>query len=137
MSTAAIFNRLGQSIMPRVLSRSMPDSMTIKLETSSAGTGGGRIKSGATDYAINVPCAYEHIQKFGWRKSQGEKNTSTQMYLVTMPTHTINGMRISLDPKSHHFVVDERGNEPAKTFKIISVGDVMGAIFEVVCSRED
>lgn len=136
MSTAAIFNTLGQTLMPNALAVVLPDTLTVKSETRSTSSGGGQIKSGATNAVTGVPCMYEPIQKFGWKKDQADKINSSQMYLVTIPTHK-SGTRINLDPKSHYFVVDARGSEPAKTFKIISIGDLHGVYFEVVCSREN
>lgn len=120
------------------MATAFPDTLSVMEETTSAGTGGGRIKSGNTYYFEGVPCIAEHIQKFGWRKDQGDKNMSTQMYLVTMPTHELaTGNRIELDPAVHRLVIDERGNEPEKTLRIVSIGDVHGVVFEVVASREN
>jgi hypothetical protein len=53
-----------------------------------------------------------------------------------MATHK-SGSRINLDPKAHRLVVAARGNEPAKTFRIISIGDDQGVVFEVICEREN
>jgi hypothetical protein len=137
MSLAAVFNTLGQSVLPTVLGAAFPDTCTITAETISAGTGGGRIKSGTTNAYTSIPCAYEPIQKFGWQKDQGDKIVSTQIYMVTIPTHTAAGTRISLDPKTHRIVVAARGNEPAKTFRIQNVGDQMGVVFEIIAAREN
>jgi hypothetical protein len=137
MSLASVFNQLGQDVIPTVLAAAFPDTCTITAETTSAGTGGGRIKSGTTVAYADVPCAYEPIQKFGWQKDQGDKIVSTQIYMVTIPTHTAAGTRISLDPKTHRIVVAARGNEPAKTFRIQNVGDQMGVVFEIIAAREN
>lgn len=111
--------------------------MTIKAESASTtGTGGGRIKGTASNAYTQVPVSYEPVKNTkGARVEAGTKSVSNQQYILTLPTHH-NGSRINLDPKIHRLVVDARGNEPAKTFRIISVGDVKGVVFEVVCQRE-
>jgi len=136
---AGVLNDLGQTILPSVFSSlnsaGIVDTMTIKAESAaSQGSGGGRIKGTATDYKTSVPVSYEPTQR-GGRINAGDKPVSSQQYTLTMPTHH-GGSRIDLDPKIHRFVVNTRGNEPAKTFRIISVGDVSGVVFEVICERE-
>ncbi len=139
MSLAAVFDKLGQSTMPAVAAKVFPDTMTIKSESASTiGTGGGRIKGTVSDYKTSVPCAYEPITARRDRPMAGDKLVTTQRYMVTLPTHQA-GSRINLDPKIHRFIVNARtspGTEPAKTFRIISVGDQSGVVFETVCERE-
>lgn len=138
--TALTFSNLGQRIIPSALASAFPDTCTIAAEEYTAGTGGGRIKTGvegAYDAYTDVPCAYEAIQKFGWQKDQGDKIVSTQVYKVTIPTHTPNGTRIDFNVKTHSIVVAARGNEPVKTFRPMSVGDDMGIVFEIIAAREN
>lgn len=135
MSLAALANTLGQTVMPSVCAATMPDTMTIKAETaSSIGAGGERIKGTASDYKTSVPCSYEPILQRRGRITAGDKAVSIQQYKMTMPTH--HSGRINLDPKTHRFIVNGRGTEPAKTFRIIAVGDISGVVFEVVVERE-
>lgn len=136
---AGVLNDLGQTILPNVFSSlnsaGLVDTMTIKAESaSSQGTGGGRIKGTATDAYTSVPVSYEPTQA-GKRITSGDKPISSQQYTLTMPTHQ-SGSRINLDPKIHRLIVNSRGNEPAKTFRIIAVGDISGVVFEVICERE-
>ncbi len=138
---AGVLNDLGQTILPSVFSSlnsaGLVDTMTIKAETaSSVDSGGGRVKGTASDAYTSVPVSYEPAQKSSSRVTVGDKSISTQQYILTMPTHQ-SGSRINLDPKSHRLIVNARGNEPAKTFRIISIGDVSGVVFEVVCEREN
>lgn len=136
MSLAALANTLGQTVMPNVCAAVMTDTMTIKAESASSIVDGARVKGTTTDYKTSVPCCYEPVRtRKSAREGAGEKSISQQQYLVTIPTHK-SGSRINLDPKTHRFVVDARGNEPAKTFRIISVGDISGVVYEVVCTRE-
>lgn len=140
MSIASAFSQLGQTVMPTVMAAAFPDTCTITAETTTAGTGGGVIKSGTSNAYTSIPCAYEPIQKFGWQKDQGDQIVSTQIYMVTIPTHYSNAgtpTRINLDPKTHRIVVAARGNEPAKTFRIQNVGDQMGVVFEIIAAREN
>ncbi len=137
MNLASVFNTLGQTVIPDIASKVFPDTMTIKAEgNATTGTGGGRIKGTATDYLTGVPVAYEATGSND--KSQmlaGDKAISTQQYILTFATHK-SGSRINLDPKVHRLVVDARGNEPAKAFRIITIKDSMGVVFEAVCERE-
>lgn len=138
MSTAAIFNKLGQTLIPNALAIALPDTCTITAETTSAGTGGGRIKTGTSNAYSSIPCAYEPLG--GARFDSADKLVSTNAYKVTLPTHYSNSgtpTRINLDPKTHKIVVGARGNEPAKTFRIISIADDLGVVFEVVCQKEN
>lgn len=135
MSLAATFDKLGQSVIPKIGLAVFPDTMTIKAESaSSQGAGGGRIKGTATDAYTSVPVSYEPTQA-GKRITSGDKPISGQQYTLTMPTHQ-SGSRINLDPKIHRLIVNSRGNEPAKTFRIIAVGDISGVVFEVICEKE-
>lgn len=133
---AAIFDTLGQEIIPEIGAIAFPDTCTITGETTAAGTGGGRVKSVVTEIYIDVPCTYEPTQVEN-RLSSSDKLISIQQYLVTMPTHDIRGDRYELDPKVHKIVVNERGNEPAKTFKIVALRDISGVVFEWVCEKEN
>lgn len=135
MGTANVFNKLGQSLMPKVAAAVFPDTLTVVAETTATDSGGARYKSATTNAYTSVPCAYEPAQ-IERRIEQGGKVLSSQQYIVTMPTHTAAGSRINLDPKTHRLTVAARGNEPAKTFRIIAVRDPMGVMFEVVCELE-
>lgn len=135
MSLASVFNELGQTIMPTVFAEVMPDTCTITAETTSAGTGGGRIKSGTTNAYTSIPCSYEPKQ--GAKFDSADKLISVNLYTLTLPTHTSGGSRIALNATTHKIVVAARGNESAKTFRIISIGDVSGVVMEVMCEKEN
>lgn len=137
---AGVLNDLGQTILPSVFSSlnsaGLVDTMTIKAETAATiGTGGERIKGTASDAYTSVPVSYEPAQSSNTRVTAGDKSVSTQQYLLTFPTHQ-SGSRINIDPKTHRLIVNTRGNEPAKTFRIIAIKDVSGVVFEAVCERE-
>lgn len=136
MSLADVFNTLGQTVMPKVTAAAFPDTMTVKGETTSAGTGGGRVKSAATDVYESVPCSYEATRVEN-RLTSADKLLSIQQYLVTFPTHDKFRVRYEVDVKKHRLVVNARGTEPAKTFRIIALRDLSGVIFEAVCEREN
>jgi hypothetical protein len=137
------FNKLGQTILPKVFGKlngvGLTDLMDIKGETTSAGTGGGRIRSAETNVYQNVPVVYEP-KSGAYRFEQANQITSTQDYILKFPTHAANGSRYNIDPRRHRLVVKARtapGDEPAKTFRIISIRDVMGNIFEAECVMEN
>ena len=137
---AGLLNDLGQTILPSVFSSlnaaGIVDTMTIKAETAvTIGSGGERIKGTASNAYTSVPVSYEPAQSSNTRITSGDKAVSTQQYILTFPTHQ-SGSRINIDPKSHRLVVNARGNEPAKTFRISAIKDVSGVVFEAVCERE-
>lgn len=137
---AGVLNDLGQTILPNVFSSlntaGLVDTMTVKSESAtSTDSGGGRIKGTASDAYTSVPVSYEPVTS-GKRIIGGDKAISTMQYALTFPTHTSAGSRINIDPKIHRLVVNARGNEPAKTFRIIAVQDVSGVVFECICERE-
>lgn len=136
MSLAAVFDTLGQTVLPQVAAAVFPDLMNITGETRSAGTGGGQIKSAVTESYWDVPVTYEPMQIEN-RLTSADKLLSTQQYMVTFPTHEPSGVRIDIDPKQHKLVVLERGNEPEKTFRIVSIRDQSGVVFEAICTKEN
>ena len=138
-----VFNKLGQSILPKVFGKlngvGLTDLMDIKGETTSAGTGGGRIRSAETTAYANVPVVYEPMGD-SYRVQQSDQLVSSQTYLLKFPTHNASGVRYNIDPRRHRLVVQARpspGTEPAKTFRIIAIRDVMGNIFEAECILEN
>jgi hypothetical protein len=135
---AGVLNDLGQTILPSVFSSlnsaGLADTMTIKSESAATiGTGGERIKGTATDAYTSVPVSYEPAS--AGKRIVGDKATSSVQYVLTFPTHA-SGSRINIDPKIHRLIVASRGNEPAKTFRILGIRDVSGVVFEAVCERE-
>jgi len=135
VSTAAIFNKLADQ-MGTALAVAFPDTLTVQTLTETSGTGGMKIKSSTANTYTSVPCCVEYIQKFGWRKDQGEKNLSTQKYTVTMPTH-LNGTRMTLNPATQRLVVAARGDEPAMTLRIDTISSDMGVVFVINASKEN
>lgn len=132
-----IYNELGQDIFPDVWPVVAPDTMTIVAETITKDSQGRAIKSATANAYTSIPVTYETLPfAFGDRRVQGERSVSVQEYILTFPTHTAAGSRINLDPEKHRLIVDARGNEPAKTFRISSINDNTGAIYEVLCERE-
>lgn len=137
MSLASMFNALGQTIIPQITAAAFPDTCSVMVETSSADTGGGRIKTleAANADWVGIPCKYEPIQKFGWLKEQAEMPVGTQIYLVTLPVYH-EGNRVNLTG-NHKIKVAARGEEPIKTFKVVQPpGDRMGVTWEVVATKD-
>jgi hypothetical protein len=135
MSLAKVFDTLGQAVLPKIASAAFPDTMDIMAETITIGAGGGRVKGASTAAYSEVPCTYSPMQ-VETRRTTGDKMVSVQQYLVKFPTHH-DGERIDIDPAKHSLKVLERGNEPEKTFRVTSVRDKSGVIFEAICQREN
>lgn len=141
---AGLLNELGQTVLPSVFSSlnaaGIVDTMTIKAESAaSTGSGGERIKGTATNAYTNVPVAIEPEDQT-MRTVAGDKPTPTGRYTLTFPTHYDNAgtpTRINVDPKIHRFVINTRGNEPAKTFRMIGQPrNDGGVVFEADCVFE-
>jgi hypothetical protein len=132
------YNDLGQEYFPYLADRMFSDLLTITAETPVSDGGGGFSSSATTNAYTNIPCAYEPLS--GSRFDTNGKLLSVNAYRVTIPTHYDNAgtmTRINLNPATHRLVVASRGNEPAKVFRIVSVGDEMGIVFEVTCEKEN
>lgn len=136
---AGVLNDLGQTILPDVFAAlnaaGLVDTMTVYSETNTSDSGGGFRKTQTTAYS-NVPVSYKPNQN-NYRAEQGGRVISVNEYILTFPTHDANASRINVDPKSHRLAVNARGNEPAKTFRIISLTDKGGVIFEAICTKEN
>ncbi|TXH45711.1 MAG: hypothetical protein E6Q97_30960 [Desulfurellales bacterium] len=135
MAMSDVFNTLGQTVMPRVAAAAFPDTMTVYGETLTTDSGGGHRKTQTTVYS-SVPVAYEPNRN-DRRRIEGDRQLSANEYILTFPTHSAAGTRYTINPIEHRLVVAARGNEPAKTFRIIAAPDLSGAVYEVACVREN
>lgn len=133
-----IFDELGQETIPEIASEVFPDTCTIQALNPTSDGAGGYTQGTPTNAYTSIPCAYEPLS--GARFDTNGKLLSINAYKVTLPTHYNNAgtqTRINLDPTVHRIVTATRGNEPAKTFRIVSIADDMGVVFEVLCDREN
>lgn len=135
MAMSDVFNTLGQTVMPRVAAAAFPDTMTVYGETLTTDSGGGHRKTQTTVYS-SVPVAYEPNRN-DRRRIEGDRQLSANEYVLTFPTHSAAGTRYNIDPIAHRLVVNARGNEPAKTFRIIAAPDLSGAMYEIICVKEN
>ena len=135
MSVASALNSAAR-IIGTAAPQMFPDRLTVQTLNESAGTGGMKIKSSTTSTYSNVPCIVELIQKFAWRKDQGEKNLSTQKYTVTTPTF-LSGSRITINPATQRLLVAARDGMAAFTLRIDSTPDDMGVVYVMTCSKEN
>lgn len=131
---AGIFNLLGQSVIPQIGAAVFPDTMTIVARTPGQDSNGDPTITVSNAYT-SVPCVYEPKASQS-RRDAGGKLVAEKEYTMTLPVYQ-NGSRINLDPKIHHFVVNARGLEPAKTFINILPGDESGVVYEVSCEKEN
>lgn len=138
-----VFNKLGQSVLPKVFDKlsgvGLTDMMDVKAETTTAGSGGGRIKSASKTVYCDIPVVWE-ARTQGYRNQQGDSSTSMQEYVLKFPTHNSNGIRYVIDPRIHRLVVTCRsypGDEPKKTFRIVAIKDMQGNMYEADCIREN
>ncbi len=140
---ANVLNQLGQRILPTVFGKlsgvGLTDLMDVKGTVTAQGTGGGRIKAEAETVYCNVPVIFE-AKESGRRMPQGDRMTSVQEYILKFPSHNAAGSRYAIDPTKHRLVVKARrvdGDEPQKVFRILSIKDLQGNLYEAVVMRED
>lgn len=57
-------------------------------------------------------------------------------YKITLPV-IYNSARVNIDPTTQRIVVDARGSELAKTFRIDAVPDQQGIVYEVLATKEN
>jgi hypothetical protein len=135
---AGVLNDLGQTIIPGVFAAlnnaGLTDTMTVYGESLTSDSGGGFRKTQTTVYS-SVPVTYKPNTNNA-RNVQGERQLSVNEYIVTFPTNSSAGSRYTVTP-SHRLVVAARGNEPAKTFRIISIADKGGMVYEAICVKEN
>lgn len=136
MSLDSTFNLLGQTVIPNIAASVFPDTMNILGASMTAGPMGGRVQTATTTVYASVPVTYEPITRPDSRGTENDKMLSVKRYMLTFATH-LNGSRINIDPKVHRLSVIARGNEPAKVFRIMSIGDHSGVCFEAECEREN
>ncbi len=162
-----VFNKLGQSVLPKVFAAlensGLVETMTVYTEVLSSDSGGGMRKTSSPVVAENdalvyggdsllysgdqittgsggftysdIPVAYK--AGTGTKILEGEKTVSAVTYLLTFPTHSAAGLRYDIDPISHRLVVSSRGSEPSKTFRILSVADRNGVVYDALCVKEN
>lgn len=136
----SVLNTLGQTVLPDVFSSlkqaGLVETMTVKAESAATtGSGGGRIKGSVTDAYTNVPVAVEQTGERPKGVEAGSKTVPTVRFKLTFPTHQ-NGSRLNIDAKLHRFIVNARGNEPAKTYRAIATPDDNGVVYEVIAEKE-
>lgn len=119
-----------------VFAKGYADLMNITGESTTQGAGGGQIKSASPVIYANVPVIYQPVNSNSRNTAATDRAVSLNGYVLTFPTHHANA-RINIDPKTHRLTVIERGNESAKTFRIISLKDFQGVIFEAICEKEN
>jgi hypothetical protein len=138
---AHIFNKLGQDIMPTIFDKlqdvGLTESMTVhRKSAASTDAGGGRVKGAATMVYYGVPVSVEPASSER-RAMQGDKPLSSHSHDLVFPTHDAFGNNLVIDPSTDRLVVDARGNESAKTFRVIAIASDAGIMFRAHCEKED
>src|SRR5689334_15204831 len=115
----AVLDTLGQSVMPNVFASLEPagigETLTIK-RRAVTNSNGSPLQSVSDAYTgIKIPPVQPVNENGRDKETKGDKVLSRQLYLLTLPTHK-GGTRIDFDKDSDYFVIDARGNEPAKTY---------------------
>lgn len=140
---ANVFDKLGRQVLPKVFDKlsgvGLSDLMDVKTEVTAAGTKGGRIKSASVNVYEEIPVVFKPAGGRGFKVPQGDKLQSNVEYTITFATHDKHGARYDIDPVKHRLHVRARygdSDEPAKVYRIISMKDIQGNLWEAVCMRE-
>jgi hypothetical protein len=138
---AHVFNELSQKILPKVFGKlsgvGLTDLMDVVGQVTTAGTGGGRIKTKTETVYCGIPVIFD--AGGGSKAVQRDQLTSETGYMVKFPSHNENGTRYAINPETHRLRVKSRtfpGDEPAKVFRIISLKDMQGNLYEAMVIRE-
>ena len=136
---AGVLEQLAETILPTVFAAldtaGVVDRMDILTATTSTDSAGGQIQGAYTAAYEDVPVSYDPIET-EYKGTKGEKMTSVQQYKLTFPMYDTAGLRIAVNTTMHRLKVLARGNEPAKTFRIIAIRDAQ-AVYEAICEKED
>lgn len=135
MSLASIFDTLGQTVIPDIAAKVFPDTMDVMAAAPTSDNAGGTVKGTPAAVYASVPVAVEHAPKISDdRTDKAGKLYSISHYWLTFPTHQ-GGSRINLDA-THRLKVLARGNEPARTFRIVRIGNEQGVNYSALCIEE-
>lgn len=135
----SLLNDLGQTVLPQVFealgNAGIVETLSIIGQTETVDTGGAIKKTAETTVYSDIFCSVEPYQR-GRKFTHADKLLSSQGYVLTFPTHT-NNSRINLNIKNHYLRISARGNEPAKNYKMISIQEQNGVVYEVLCQKEN
>ena len=135
MSLAKVFDKLGESVIPKIAAKVFPDTMNILRDTNASDGGGGQIVTQTTVNLDPIPCSYKPQVKVGFKGEHGDRLMSITLYVVTLPSNQV-GALIDILPFDRINVL-ERGNQPAKMFRVVSLKNNAGVSTEAVCELEN
>lgn len=98
---------------------------------------GDQITTGSGGFSYSsIPVTYKPNTN-NFRGIAGGRSLSQNEFMLIFPTHSADGLRYDIDPKEHRLVLDSRGSEPAKTFRIISIAEIGGVNYKAICVKEN
>lgn len=117
-----VLNKFDITVMPKLFgklsNRGLMDTMTISRITRISDGAGGYEENSATNYATNVPVDIK-IDRKGNRYDMQGKLIALPTYLLEFPA-TQNELKLEIDISTDRLIVNARGQEPQKTFRILS-----------------
>jgi hypothetical protein len=96
---------------------------------------GGTIKEEDSEITNPVPCTVQSKQRYGGKDEATGVWISKSSYVITFPVMFENEV-LQLLP-SDRLRIEERETFPAKTYKIVTVKNILGVYFEVDCNLEE
>lgn len=134
MSLAKVFDKLGEQIVPAIAAKVFPDLMYVMRDELTSDGAGGQINAGQdeVDNGDLIPCTYEPIS--GSKSIVGDKITSKMSYSVTFPTNQF-GYLLEVTTNDRLKVI-ARGNQLDKIFKVSTIGNESGVVYEAICELE-
>lgn len=136
---SGVLNNLAERVIPNVMAKLQQKGLTelcnISRTTQTADANGVLSDSWADTNLIAVPCSPPEAKGYSRKDELTGSWTSYQGYSLTLPTNQA-GVLIDIQPKDR-IVVEARGNQPEKTFKVISVKNDSGVVLEILCNLEN
>lgn len=129
-----ILDELGETIIPEVAAIVFPDTCFISRATETKDTGGALKATWVNVNGTAIPCVYEP-KSSNFKNEIGGKIIALADYAVTLPS---NQSQTLVDIRTDdRIVVIARGNQLAKTFKILGIKNDSGVVLEAACKLEN
>ena len=134
----SVLNDLGQTVLPNVFTAlvgaGLGETANIKRETSTKDSGGNTIATFANQYTdVLIPPIRSRAS--GFKIETGGKIQSVASYEITLPSNHASAL---LDVKPNDRIeVEARGTEPARTYKVQTIGNKAGVVRIAVCTLEN
>lgn len=131
--SAEVFNHAAARLA-LIAGEKYPDTCTIETENMVSDGAGGFIPGTPTNTYTGIRCCY--LPFSGNTTDASGKMITFTGYKVEIPVIQ-NGSRVDIDTTTQRIIVDARGSEPAKTFRIDAPPDHQGIVYTIYATKEN